>query len=393
MFYEEGTHLFRAVYDQQGNFLMQNLFEQEKLSFDEFRKKSWDLVVCNHFCYYEPNESGVQLLEIGDATYQIDPRTDARVYNFFQDVWCIMYDYGRTGTFSTDVNEDEIPNFLEAYQNNMKEISQRRALQKVYHLEDNFRMSDLKQKLRSSNKKNILISIGATTLLNQMILNALPVSEIVRFCLFALCFSGFLYYNSIRVAVLSQFAKQTILKSFLEVKKEYELKEREKVARKEKDHSEHFELVSEKESSDIFWQDIEKNFENLSLLVNQLSGQKRSQYLQKLRELNQFYFDHMSEIRASSSNRSSVSEEANLFNFMQNRFWELLGDIRSDLEQESNLQDLSQRKQKIEQLLQDASDDRIDEPSLTLDVSSPVLDVSGRQFTKELTPPFSNSPK
>ena len=142
-----------------------------------------------------------------------------------------------------------------------------------------------------------------------------------------------------------------------------------------------------------FWQDIEKNFENLSLLVNQLSGQKRSQYLQKLRELNQFYFDHMSEIRASSSNRSSVSEEANLFNFMQNRFWELLGDIRSDLEQESNLQDLSQRKQKIEQLLQDASDDRIDEPSLTLDVSSPVLDVSGRQFTKELTPPFSNSPK
>lgn len=51
--FEEGRHQFKAIYGKDGTLLFNNLFKRRKLSFEEFKKSCWNIILTDHFHYSE----------------------------------------------------------------------------------------------------------------------------------------------------------------------------------------------------------------------------------------------------------------------------------------------------------------------------------------------------
>lgn len=81
--FEEGRHQFKAIYGKDGTLLFNNLFKRRKLSFEEFKKSCWNIILTDHFHYSEFENSGLMMLELGDTEFQIDPISHPLIHQFF----------------------------------------------------------------------------------------------------------------------------------------------------------------------------------------------------------------------------------------------------------------------------------------------------------------------
>lgn len=368
--FDEGRHKFQAIYDTDGTLLFNNLFEKRQISFEEFKKSCWSFILTDHFHYAEFEDSGLMMLELGDAQFQIDPIAHPLVHQFFLNACEIMENYPNSLSFEK-INPDELDLFLEVYQKKKNEIARRKAKEKVYRLEENSSAKNLEAKYQKTRLFLFLVSVVINHFIDKALL-AFSLEPVVAFFLAAGICIPIAFLDQIQVLLSAQIEKKKINTDFNKVMKYYKLycdaKEAEFICQNGKDKS----------SNDIFVLEFRKSMEELILQVSKLEPNKRKDYVHKLEQLNTFYFERLKQIRTESGNENA--DELNLFSFIQSRFYEMDLKIQIDLAKQENIQTLDEQQSSVTELLGKVAS--VDD-GISLDINPPTLD-GGPKLIKKL---------
>ena len=368
--FDEGRHKFEAIYGKDGTLLFNNLFEKRQLSFEEFKKSCWSLILTDHFHYAEFEDSGLMMLELGETQFQIDPINHPSIHQFFLNACEIMENYPNSLSFEK-INPEELNLFLEVYQKKKNKIAKRKAKEKVYRLEENSSAKNLEVKYQKTRLFLFLVSVVINHFIDKTLL-AFSLEPVVAFFVAAGICIPIAFLDQIQVLFSTQIEKKKITADFNKVMKYYKLycdaKEAEFINQNGKDKS----------SRDIFVSEFRKSMEELILQVSRLEPNKRKNYVHELEQLNTFYFERLKQIRTESGNENA--DELNLFSFIQSRFYEMDLKIQNDLAKQENIQTLDEQQSSVTELLGKVASVN---DELTLDINPPTLD-GGPKLIKKL---------
>lgn len=351
-----------------------NLGIEKNLSFKKFKKECLKLFLNNEF-HYKKNDNKMYLLLLGNKIYEFNPKENLKIHNFFKNMNEIIESYNFDSNFPNGLNQKETEFFLNNYQEYIVEKSKKEAIKDLYHLKDSNYIEEEKNEKEERFKILWLFMFVPINTLLLILLGALnfnlPIILSLLLCFFNSYTSLFVFRKCFINFRRKKYLKQ-LMQDFEQKYNQYEEFQKNMFKQENKGGQE----------IDVFVNTVKKELVKLISLSSNFSEEKKSNYLQKIEKLSNYYFEQLIEIRKNYSLEERNKLEAKLYYDIQNYLYNYEMEIKTALYEEEEIKKILHEQQQINEMVDDVEDDKI---LLSLDALKPTFEYDNiSNFVKKL---------
>lgn len=125
---------------------LQGYFDTDKITEENFKSVMWNLFFKYGFGYEIREDKKTNLLWIDDYSCKVSPKKFPSVHQFLQDASDIWESFRFSNDFPNGLNVEEVSIFFQTYHEYLAKKAKHDAVQKFYHLDDEYSKKDVEEK-------------------------------------------------------------------------------------------------------------------------------------------------------------------------------------------------------------------------------------------------------